>query len=34
MYVHLQVSIAKQLKSILGVEDSVKIGYLTHVSRA
>ena len=28
----LQVSIAKQLKSILGVEDSTKIGFLVHVS--
>lgn len=27
----MQVSIAKQLKSVLGIEDSVKIGYLTHV---
>lgn len=28
----MQVSIAKQLKSILGVEDSTKIGFLVHVS--
>ena len=28
----MQVSIAKQLKSILGIEDSTKIGFLVHVS--
>ena len=28
----LQVSIAKQLKGILGIEDSTKIGFLVHVS--
>lgn len=28
----LQVSIAKQLKSTLGIEDSTKIGFLVHVS--
>ncbi len=28
----VQVSIAKQLKSTLGIEDSTKIGFLVHVS--
>ena len=28
----MQVSIAKQLKSTLGIEDSTKIGFLVHVS--
>ena len=28
----MQVSIAKQLKSILGIEDSTKLGFLVHVS--
>ena len=28
----MQVSIAKQLKGILGIEDSTKIGFLVHVS--
>lgn len=30
----VQVSIAKQLKSTLGIEDSTKIGFLVHVSFA
>lgn len=31
-FMMVQVSIAKQLKSILGIEDSTKIGFLVHVS--
>lgn len=32
MLLLVQVSIAKQLKSTLGIEDSTKIGFLVHVS--
>lgn len=30
----MQVSIAKQLKTILGIDDQTKIGFLVHVSMA